>query len=246
MYDTSRRERVVFEAVVGSTMRGFNTDESDQDTVVVFTDPLEKVLSLSGDAPKGKQNHGNDDVTQYELRHYCRLLIKGNPTVYEALNSPIRPQESEFGIVLRENMDKFIDSRAIYEATRGYVHSTTKEANNLAFPAKRRGKKVLASLCVLEAGFKLLKFGEFEATPQWTTKENALFLKSGHEDAIRIGLTAIALNLQALDRAYELEYRRVADLSWINRFLYDVYTAPSEIKTMALLGPMRFVGGDNV
>lgn len=224
---------IIFKTVVGSQLHGYATADSDTDYVTVEADPLRKVLSLSGDAPRGNQQHGENDSTRYELRHFCRLLVKGNPTVYDALFSHFREGElTLWDIQMTRNADKFIDTENIYKATRGYVQSTMKEAGNGTFRPERRGKKALAALRVLRQGQELLKTGKYDPSNQ-IAYDFAIALKNGDEIAIETAQEFVADEGEIFDTIYVMTRPKTADIDWINDFLYRVYTARTvEVKTM--------------
>ena len=219
---------IVLSVQIGSKLHGFATEESDDDVVTVYTDPLRKVLSLNGDAPKGKQSHGDDDAIRYELRHFSRLLLKGNPTVYEVVFSNLIYDRSWAGNEIQHNIDLFLDDVAIYHATRGYVYSTMKEANTSTFSAVRRGKKALASLRVLRQGEQMLKEGRFEPYNPRIHRDYALRLKAGDERTIDMAKVEVERMLERFDAQFEqMKSYRQPNTAEINQLLYDVYMDPN-------------------
>jgi predicted nucleotidyltransferase len=235
----------IFKAIVGSKLHGYATEESDTDYVTVYSEPLRRVISLYGDAPKGNQQHGENDSTVYELRHFCRLLVKGNPTVFDAVFSSLREETSKYDTMLRTNLDKFIDTANVYHATCGYVQSTTREARESRFDNVRRGKKALAALRVIRQGQELLLNGTYDPSVQ-VNKTFALELKNGEERAIGQALSLIEFEERTLGIAHFNVEHKKSDIAWINDFLYYVYStqplAPPTIKAMPK-AKMLFIGG---
>lgn len=214
----------LFKKQIGSKLHGFATEQSDDDYVVVYTQPLRTVLSLSGNAPKGKQEHGENDTTRYELRHFCNLLIKGNPTVYEGLNSNMVIRSDVWGWELTANMRKFYDAKNIFGATRGYVMSTMKEADNPDFTWQRRGKKCLASIRILEQTDMIFTHGAFSSQSTFPRKM-AVSLKMGDPNVVPHAIEATHQGLENFIKQYENNLPDwTPDIDWINDFLYRLYT----------------------
>lgn len=217
----------IFTSVVGSTVRGYATEKSDRDTVTVYAEPLTSVLSLYGDTPKGKQQHGEDDHTTYELRHFCRLLVKGNPTVYEAIFSPIIEQESLAYLTMRENIEKFMDTNAIYAATRGFCFSTITdmEKNPNTTP-----KKLVTALQIARMGIELVSFGTVR-TLELIGPSIAWGIRDGREGSITYGHKQLTAALADLEDAYNDVLPRQPNRQWIDNFLYSVYTTDTFLHT---------------
>jgi predicted nucleotidyltransferase len=93
--DRRRAERIalrgcILRSLVGSTVHGLaNPGTDDRDEMGVCIEPPEYVLGLrpfehwvSRTQPEGSASGPGDlDLTVYGLRKYCRLAIKGSPTV---------------------------------------------------------------------------------------------------------------------------------------------------------------------
>ncbi|EFA85857.1 hypothetical protein PPL_01089 [Heterostelium album PN500] len=74
---------LIYLALAGSQSFNLHINGSDQDFIGVREAPIDVVLSLDG--PKDTIHHLKPDISIYELRHYCKLLLMGNPKQIEAL-----------------------------------------------------------------------------------------------------------------------------------------------------------------
>lgn len=105
----SLREKglIIFEAYRGSKAYGtFIEGKSDLDKVLIYMDPLDKLLSLK----TGNQiNEDNNDTVAYEFGRFLSLLQSSNPTVCEALWTP-----EDCIIYKHPIMDRLIAMRDIF------------------------------------------------------------------------------------------------------------------------------------
>lgn len=116
--------RVALEAVVGSTAYGLNHADSDIDRLGIFVEPTEALLRLSVPEPTFTSN--NPDITYHEVGKFCRLAMKGNPTVLELLFMEKYLQVSDDGHELLNIRDSFLGQKAIRAAYIGYATSQIK------------------------------------------------------------------------------------------------------------------------
>ena len=78
----------LFRTLVGSRLYGLHTEDSDHDYRAVHMTPLGDVLlGTGGDKNTHTQDDEGNDVTSYELRHFVKLVMGGNPTMMEMLFS---------------------------------------------------------------------------------------------------------------------------------------------------------------
>lgn len=89
----------ILRTVVGSSLHGLNIEgEDDRDEMGVCVEPPEYLLGLGRfeqhvhrSQPEGTPSGPGDlDLTIYSLRKWCRLALKGNPTVLLLLFAPDR------------------------------------------------------------------------------------------------------------------------------------------------------------
>lgn len=105
--------RLLYSYIRGSHLYGLNNEDSDVDTSGLYLAKKEALLGLGFDY----QNQVSDerhDTTWFELGDFCRLILKSNPTILEALfvpESKILVQPNELIRSLFENRDQFVTKR---------------------------------------------------------------------------------------------------------------------------------------
>lgn len=114
-------EHQILRGIVGSTAHGTGIDgQEDRDEMGIFIEPAANVCGLHPcdhyiyrDKPEGVRSEAGDlDLTLYSLRKFCRLAIKGNPSVLALLWLPEYLFESKFGQELVEMRDAFTSKEA--------------------------------------------------------------------------------------------------------------------------------------
>lgn len=111
----------ILRGVVGSTAHGTGIDgKEDRDEMGVFIEPEANVCGLHPcdhyiyrDKPNGVRSEPGDlDLTLYSLRKFCRLAIKGNPSVLALLWLPEYIVETKLGLGLVAIRDAFTSQEA--------------------------------------------------------------------------------------------------------------------------------------
>lgn len=106
----------LFRATVGSRLYGIHTEESDHDRRGVKVTRLGDLL-LRADVGKNISTEDTEgDLTLYELSHFVRLLMKGNPTMLETLYSLSLEDESLAGRFM-----PLLDSGEALSSLKGYI-----------------------------------------------------------------------------------------------------------------------------
>lgn len=79
-------DNIIYTYIRGSHAYGVENADgtSDIDTGLVFIEPIEQLLGLGIDYQEQISDEKNDNVG-YSLKKFMNLLLKGNPTVLEAL-----------------------------------------------------------------------------------------------------------------------------------------------------------------
>jgi uncharacterized protein len=116
-------QNTVLRATVGSTLHGLALEGTDdRDEMGVCIEPPQYVVGLQRfeqwvhrSKPEGVRSQAGDlDLTVYSLRKWCRLALKGNPTVLLLLFAP--PEycsvRSEIGAKLQGLAPLFVSRRA--------------------------------------------------------------------------------------------------------------------------------------
>lgn len=122
--------QIVLEGVTGSTAYGLATKNSDVDVKGVYLLPTKEVLSIGFNLQKTTKDHVNPDWVYHEVGKFMQLVISGNPTVTELLYLESYTELNHIGVMLLENRDAFLSTRAVMDAYRGYALSQAKRLNN--------------------------------------------------------------------------------------------------------------------
>lgn len=121
--------QTILKVIVGSQMWGTATPESDIDYKVVTLASVRDVLSPFTTHDKAVQKvAGQEDTATYEVSHFVRLALKGNPTIMEVLYSPLVEEQTLNGKILRSQRAHMLNSRSVYEAAAGMARSQLSRA----------------------------------------------------------------------------------------------------------------------
>lgn len=110
---------LLYEYIRGSHLYNLNTEKSDIDTSGIYILPLEYFLGLSKNYIPIVKDEKNDNVW-YEIRNFCELLIKSNPTILESLFVPnkfIIGKINPLMNFLLENKNEFVSKQCFYSFT---------------------------------------------------------------------------------------------------------------------------------
>lgn len=123
----------------GSYLYGTNTENSDQDYLGIYLNTKEEILGLQtseeltenieSKAENGRNTKDAVDCKYFELRKFCRLALKGNPTILEILfvNKENILEITKEGEELLSLRNEFL-SKNIYNSFMGYAFSQKKKA----------------------------------------------------------------------------------------------------------------------
>jgi hypothetical protein len=171
---------VVFSAVVGSRAQGLATDESDTDRRGFYVAGPAVFFSIDG--PPAQLVHDNDQLCYWEAGKCLRLALQANPTVLEALYSPVielcPPPVRDVLDELRSNGSLL--SRSAAATFRAYADSQFGKLQR----GREGGRDINGSLAmhlvrVLRLGEKLLRTGEFDPRVPPEQREALLGIKGG-------------------------------------------------------------------
>lgn len=104
-------DNVILECVVGSQMYNLDTPESDIDIKGIFMEDPKNFWSLN--SPKEVKDHTDPDWAYFELKKFCHLASKMNPTIIELLYANEYLQLSPIGEELIKNRDMFLNKGAL-------------------------------------------------------------------------------------------------------------------------------------
>lgn len=123
----------------GSYSYGTNTENSDKDYLGIYLNTKEELLGLQSSeelteniiskAENGRNTKDAVDCKYFELRKFCRLALKGNPTILEILfvNKENILEITKEGEELLSLRNEFL-SKNIYNSFMGYAFSQKKKA----------------------------------------------------------------------------------------------------------------------
>ena len=119
---------VLLAGVVGSTAYGLATPESDVDRLGVFATPT---VAFHGLTPPAESHvTTGPDVTVHEAGKYCRLALKGNPSVAELMWLPDYEVLTPLGRELVDIREAFLSAAAVRNAYLGYAQQQFTKLKN--------------------------------------------------------------------------------------------------------------------
>lgn len=218
--------KTILSVVVGSRLHGLAKEDSDYDIRGVFMHPIKDIVSPFQNLKNTSWIEGDEDNTAYELRDFCKLATKGNATILETLWSNQVQEESSEGKILRANRHRFLDSKAIFEAHKGYAHNQYTKMN-LFEPDARTPKFAIAYVRVLTQATQLLASGTF--SPQIENKKQKKFLMEvkhnwnakKHIPELSRGFASLQVGLANVYANNPNKF--TPDIEWIEDFLIKAY-----------------------
>ncbi len=217
--------RDILSVIVGSRLHGLHQDTSDTDIRGIFQEDMMELLSPFRTPRTTHWVEGDEDNTSYELRHFCKMAVQGNPTTLEILWSNQVVHTTTTADTLRINRHNFLDSHNIFEAHKGYAHNQYKKMN-LFDPDARTPKFVVAYLRSLRQGIDLLSTGDF--APQVADKDKHFLMEvkyDWHPGMIPVLSHKFAeLQIEFADVYAQNHDRLKPNIGWIEEFLLSEYT----------------------
>jgi hypothetical protein len=240
--------RTILLCEVGSTSYGIGVGSDDRDEMGICLEGPETTLGLesfeqtvyrSAAEREGRQDArsqaGDLDRTVYSARKFCRLALKGNPTVQALLFNPKPLLATEEGKQLRDARDHFT-SRKVVGAFLGYMNE------QLARLEGRRGQKSVKRPELIEKyGFDTKYAGHvvrlgFQGIHYARTGEIPIPLpehQAGSIRALRTGLvreddmkalcSRLLQELEELFHDNPADLPKVPDTEWVSRWLIRVH-----------------------
>jgi predicted nucleotidyltransferase len=118
--------KIIYSAIVGSTMHGLRTENSDEDIRYITMPSLREIISpFKNDEVKVRNNKGEDEES-WDLAHFCKHLTQGNPTVYEVIRTDHYDKSLPYAETVRSLMPLAFDGKRILMAHVGYCDSQIK------------------------------------------------------------------------------------------------------------------------
>lgn len=118
--------KIILEAIVGSTVYGLATEDSDIDILGVYVAPTRDILSIH--KPQDTIVKHDPDIAYHEVEKYMRLAIKCNPTILELLFMDKYEKITDEGRLLIKIRHLFLNT-AIYNSYGGYAIQQARKLN---------------------------------------------------------------------------------------------------------------------
>lgn len=158
--------KIIAKVVVGSRLHGLNTETSDWDYRGIHMHSIEDVLSPFKTLKNTTWIEGDEDNTSYELADFCKQAVHGNATILEVFFSDKIIETTPIHQELRDNWEKFIDTKRFVDASRGYAHNQWNKFYNFEDVGgngqHRTAKFAVAFLRVMWQCEQFLLTGEFK------------------------------------------------------------------------------------
>ena len=215
----------IVKVITGSQLHGLAGLESDTDIRGIHIHSVKDILSPYKKIKNTSWIEGDVDNTSYELSDFCKIATQGNPNILEVLFSDMIEEETDAYKEMRANRSAFLDSKRIYEASKGYCHNQYKKMN-LFEPDKRTPKFAVAYIRTLHQMAQLLRTGTFECRITGELKDELRQIKYHYEEFDKKRLVQLfEEKMQGLNEAYcENHDRFTPDIEWIEDFIYRTYT----------------------
>lgn len=225
---------IITEVLVGSRLHGTHTDKSDYDYRGVHIQPLKNILSPFQTTKNTSWIEGDVDNTSYELADFCKQAVQGNATILEVFFSDKIMQTTPVADEMRQNWQKFFDTRRFIMASRGYAHNQWNKFYNFesrgAKGQERTAKFAVAFLRVMWQCERFLLTGQFECN----LAKSDLFpllkeIKPLTVDEIQPYLPSIVaamsdMNMRVSVAESTSKYLDMQpDIKWIEEFIYEAY-----------------------
>lgn len=214
----------ILEVVVGSRLHNLYNEQSDFDYRGIFMHPVTDLISPFKKIKNTSWIEGDIDNTAYELRDFCKLATHGNPTILEILWSNQIKETSPLGEELRTNKQKFLDSRRIFEAHKGYAHNQYTKMN--LFEADVRTPKfAIAYIRSIHQAIQLLVNGDFTPQVHEPLRSYLMDVKYNfHSELIPdLGKMFSELQTELAEAYYANATKFKPDIDWIEKFLNRAY-----------------------
>lgn len=242
-YAEIAQEGCFIRAVVGSNAHGLAREGTDdRDEMGVCLEPPEHVLGLGGfehwvhrTQPEGVPSGPGDlDLTIYGLRKYCRLALKGSPTVLLLMFVPPGALivSTDLADRLQAMAPAFLSKRTGM-AFLGYLRSqrhgllgerdATSRERELSAPGGYDTKYAMHTLRVGYQGRELLETCRISLPVPEPARSRLMDVRLGHADLAGVieEVETLEHDLERLVGAPGLP--RVPDAAAVDRFLIDAY-----------------------
>jgi len=227
--------KILSKVLVGSRLHGLHTDQSDYDYRGIHISPLQQVLSPFSKNKNTTWIEGDEDNTSYELADFCKQATKGNATILEVFFSDVIIETTPTADRMRNNWEKFMDTRHFVNASRGYAHNQWNKFYNFESRGitgqERTAKFAVAFLRVMWQCEQFLLLGKFrcEITDSdlypLLKKIKPLSVEDIQPFLPEIVAAMSDMNMRVSVAESKSEFMDMKpDIKFIEEFIYDAYT----------------------
>lgn len=227
--------KILTKVLVGSRLHGLDMPDSDYDYRGIHLNELKDVLSPFKTLKNTTWIEGDEDNTSYELADFCKNAVHGNATILEVFFSNKIIETSPVADEMRNNWQKFIDTRRFIMASRGYAHNQWNKFYNFesagAKGQERTAKFAVAFLRVMWQCEQFLLTGDFKCNLKDSDLYDLLYsIKPLTVDEIQPYLPAIVaamsdMNMRVSVAESKSKFLEIKpDIKWIEEFIYRAYT----------------------
>ena len=241
-----QRKKSLCTVVVGSRLHQTANEQSDWDYRGIYIDDLKDALSPFKSHKTTSWIEGDEENTSYELREFCKLATKGNATILEVFFSDQVIETSPEHKTMQENWQKFMDTHAFIQASRGYAHNQYKKAlsyDDLGEREQIRTAKFIISFlrvmwqceqyllhdkfyCSLETCPYYGFIKEIKGTPRNQLNIPLCFAKMEEMDK------KLLVAEETCKQNTPEVYNRKPDIEWIELFLFNAYAGSIKEDTL--------------
>jgi predicted nucleotidyltransferase len=211
----------IFSSTVWSRLHWTNQDDSDFDIREVVFYEKEYYISPWREISVLSSSEWWIDKVSYDMVHFVKLLVKGNPTMMEVLFSPHKEIfDWNFFDAINRSKHIFLDSNAIYNSYLWYYKWVWNKVCKKEFKAKNH----ICSLISLENWIDLLKkwtieFWKSEYTDYYKELRQREYTQQDKENLLYIKSTL----LMKLEDVYMNSQKHNFDKNQVERFIMSFY-----------------------
>ena len=228
-------EKIITKVLVGSRLHGLHTETSDYDFRGIHIHDLKSKLSPFKTLKNTTWIEGDEDNTSYELADFCKQAVHGNATILEVFFSDQVYETSPIAEEMRQNWEKFMDTKKFIAASRGYAHNQWNKFYNFESKGvngqERTAKFAVAFLRVMWQCEQFLLTGEFKCDISTSDLYPLLReIKPLTVEEIQPYLPKIVaamsdMNMRVSVAESESKFLGMTpDIEWIEKFIYKAYT----------------------
>ena len=234
--------KILAKVVVGSRLHGLDTPTSDWDYRGIHIHKLSDKLSPFKTLKNTTWIEGDEDNTSYELADFCKQAVHGNATILEVFFSEEIIETSPTHQEMKDNWQKFIDTKKFVAASRGYAHNQWNKFYNFedvgVLGQQRTAKFAVAFLRVMWQCEQFLLTGEFKCNLETADIYPLLKkIKPMTLEEIRPVTPEIVAAMDDISRRVAVAESKSEfmdmkpDIEWIEDFVFRAYTGAKSATT---------------